>query len=307
MVERHPSIAGLRWVFGGNVFGWTLDRDASFRILDAFYEAGGRMIDTAEGYSSWVEGNSGGESEAIIGEWLESRGVRADMRIGTKTNQNGEAGGLAADRVKKALEGSFERLRTDYVDLYYAHQNDPETPADEVVATFDELVKAGKARELGCSNFETARLTEFLDAAKSAGRHGFTVIQPLYNLVTREAFEGAMQDLCVGRDIAALPYFGLASGFLTGKYRSAGDWAGNPRAFVLDGIASDRSWAKLERLRTVASQLDATPAQVAFAWLNSRAGVAAPIASATSVEQVSQLAEATRLELSAKQRALLDG
>lgn len=301
MAEAHPSIGGIRLCFGGNVFGWTLDRDGSFAILDAFYEAGGRMIDTAEGYSSWVPGNKGGESEAIIGEWMESRGVRKDMLIGTKTGMGGPPYALQPEKVAAALEGSLERLRTDYVDLYYAHRDDLTTPLDEVVAGFDALVKAGKARELGASNYTAQRLTEVTDLAEQTGATGFTVLQPQYNLVWRHEYEGALQDLCVARGIAALPYYGLASGFLSGKFRQPEDWAGSPRAHALGEFAANGGWAVLEALDAVAAETGAAVAQVAITWLGAQPGVAAPLVSATKPEQLADLIAAAKLELSEEQ------
>lgn len=301
----HPSIAGIRLVLGGNVFGWTIDQDRSFAVLDAFYAAGGRMIDTAEGYSSWVPGNKGGESEAIIGAWMESRRNRAEMRIGTKTGMGGPPGALKPDAVAAALEGSLQRLRTDYVDLYYIHRDDRVTPLDEVVTAFDTLVQAGKVRELGVSNYEPERLAELNSVAEARGARAFTVAQPLYNLVARSSYEGALQDLCVRQGIAVMPYYGLAAGFLSGKYTAAADWTGSPRASSLDDAAADGGWATLETLRAIAGEVGAKPAQVALAWINAQAGIAAPIASATSQEQLAELVRATTLNLSTEQLARL--
>lgn len=306
MAEQHPALGGIRLTFGGNVFGWTIDRDQSFAILDAFYEAGGRMIDTAEGYSSWVPGNKGGESEAIIGEWLEDRGVRKDMRIGTKTGQGGPPGALKPDAVAKALEGSLERLRTDYVDLYYAHRDDLVTPLDEVVSAYDEAYRSGKARELGASNYTTERLAEIVATAERMGAKGYTVLQPLYNLVDREEYEGPLQELCLAKNIAVMPYYGLASGFLSGKYSSAKEWEGHSRAFALNQAAENGGWQALEVLREVAAERGAKPAQVALAWLNAQPGIAAPLASATSLDQLADLVAAVSLELDEDQVARLD-
>jgi len=307
----HPALGGIPLVLGGNVFGWTIDRDRSFAVLDAFFENGGRMIDTAEGYSNWVPGNKGGESEAIIGEWMESRGVRSDMRIGTKTGQGGAPGLLAPEKVRPALEGSLERLRTDYVDLYYAHRDDGTTPLDEVVAVYDEAFRAGKARELGASNYSTARLEEILGVAHRTGARGFTVIQPLYNLIDRAQFEGELQALCLREGIAVTPYYGLASGFLTGKYRDAADWSGNQRAHALDSAVSHGGWNVLAAMDKVLAALaeagiEADHAQLALAWLNAQPAIAAPIASATTPEQVSSLAKAASLRLSAEHLASLE-
>lgn len=294
----HPALAGIPLVLGGNVFGWTIDQDQSFAVLDAFYEAGGRMIDTAEGYSDWVPGNKGGESEAIIGAWVESRGVRADMRIASKTGQGGKPGALRPEAVGRALQGSLERLRTDYVDLYYAHRDDPTTPLDEVVSAYEGAVRDGRVRELGVSNYTADRLAEITAVADRLGATPFTVMEPLYNLVSRDEYEGAVQDFCVGRSIAVLPYYGLASGFLTGKYHSVADWEGSNRAYSLNQAAAAGGWELLVTLREVARRLGATPAQVALAWLNTRPGVAAPIASATTPAQVADLAGAANLILS---------
>ncbi len=297
----HPAIAGIRLVLGGNVFGWQLDQDRSFAVLDAFYEAGGRMIDTAEGYSSWVPGNKGGESEAIIGAWQKSRGVRKDLRIGTKTGMGGLPGALAPDKVAAALEGSLERLRTDYLDLYYAHYDEPQTPIDEVVAGFDALVKAGKILSVGASNYKPDRFAAALDAAERLGLTGYTVLQPEYNLVARSDFEGPLQDLSVARGIKVLPYYGLAAGFLTGKYKSASDWAGTSRAHSLDQAAANGGWEVLAALKHVAAETGATFAEISLAWLNAQPAIEAPLASATSPEQVAELVKAASLVLAPEQ------
>jgi aryl-alcohol dehydrogenase-like predicted oxidoreductase len=297
----HPSLGGIPLVFGGNVFGWTVDRDRSFALLDAFFEAGGRMIDTAEGYSSWVPGNQGGESETIIGEWQESRGVRAELRIGTKTGMGGPPGALQPEAVAKALDGSLERLRTDYVDLFYAHRDDLTTPLDEVVSGFDALVKAGKVRELGASNYAADRLAAVIAEAERQGATAFTVAQPEYNLVMRDDYEGAMQDLSVAKSIAVLPFYGLASGFLTGKYRSAADWQGSPRGHALNAAAKAGGWQVLAVMDAIARETGASLAQIALAWLNSRPGIAAPLARATSPAQLAELVAGATLELTPDQ------
>jgi aryl-alcohol dehydrogenase-like predicted oxidoreductase len=303
MTNAHPGLGGIRIAFGGNVFGWTIDQDQSFAVLDAFYEAGGRMIDSAEGYSSWVPGNKGGESETIIGAWLESRGVRSEMRIATKTGMGGPPGALAPEKVARALEGSLERLRTDYVDLYYAHRDEPQTPLDEVVAGFDALVKAGKARELGASNFTTARLAQSLDAAARRGLAGYSVLQPGYNLVWRGEFPLELHQLALARGLAVLPYYALGAGFLTGKYRSpedlTGTRGGNAKMFAEGG------WQALPVLEAVAREVGAAPGQVALAWLIAQPAIHAPVASGTSARQVQELCAAARLELSPEQLARL--
>lgn len=303
--SNHPSLGGIRLVFGGNVFGWTIQRDQSFAVLDAFYECGGRMIDSAEGYSSWIPGNKGGESETIIGEWMEARGVRKAMRIATKTGMGGVPGSLRPEKVVAAMADSLERLRTDYVDLYYAHRDDPETPLDEVAAAYDGLVQAGQARELGASNFSAERLAAAVEVAARAGQRGYTVYQPQYNLVWRDEFEGPLQEFCVSHGIAALPYYGLASGFLTGKYASEADWAGSSRTFALKGFAANGGWRALAAMRAIAAETGATLAAIALAWLNSRPGVAAPLASATSPAQVREICAGATLDLNAEQLAAL--
>lgn len=302
----HPALGGVPLVFGGNVFGWTIGRDRSFAVLDAFYELGGRMIDTAEGYSSWVPGNKGGESEAIIGEWMELRGVRKDMLIGTKTGQGGPPGALKPENVAAALEGSLERLRSDYVDLYYAHRDDLTTPLDEVVSAYDGAFRSGKARELGASNYTAERLAEICATADRMGARPYTVMQPKYNLVWRQEYEGPLQDLCVARGIAALPYYGLASGFLSGKYRRPEDWKGTSRAFALGEFADNGGWATLEAMDSIAAETGATHAQIALAWLRAQPGIGAPIASATSVDQLRDLVDAVSLELDREHLDRLD-
>lgn len=300
---NHPALGGPPLVFGGNVFGWTLDTDGSYAVLDAFYEAGGRMIDTAEGYSSWIPGNKGGESETILGLWLESRGVRQDMLIGTKTGMGGPPGALAPEKLASALEGSLERLRTDYVDLYYAHRDEPQTPQDEVAAGFDALVKAGKVRSLGASNFTPERLASALDAAERLGYTPYTVLQPGYNLVWRGEFPAELQDLAVAHGIAVLPYFALGSGFLSGKYRSPEDFTGsrggNARMFAENG------WKALPVLEAVAKEVGASMSAVALAWLRTRPAVYAPIASATNAAQLADVMASASLVLSEEQVARL--
>lgn len=305
MAESHASAGGIPLVFGGNVFGWTLGRDRSFAVLDAFYEAGGRMIDSADGYSSWVPGNKGGESEAIIGEWMEVRGVRKDMRIATKTGMGGAPGSLAPDKVNAALEASLERLRTDYVDLYYAHRDDLTTPLDEVASVYDAALKSGKAKELGASNYSAERLREVFAVADRMGLQAYSVVQPEYNLVWRDEYEGELQDLCVARGLAVIPYYGLASGFLTGKFRRASDWEGSSRAFALNQFAENGGWAMLEAMDKVSSETGATLAQIALAWLAAQPGIAAPMASATSPTQLAELIEAASLQLEPDQLARL--
>lgn len=293
----HPSIGGIPLVFGGNVFGWTLDRDRSFAMLDALYEAGVRMIDSAEGYSAWVPGNKGGESEAILGEWLEIRGVRSDMRIATKTGMGGPPFALKPENVEKALAASLDRLRTDYIDLYYAHRDDLTTPLDEVVSVYDAILQRGQARELGASNYTAERLGEIVGVAERMGKAHYTVLQPKYNLVWRHEFEGPLQDLCVAKQIAVTPYYGLAAGFLTGKYRKPADWEGTSRGDSLVPFAENGGWDLLRTMDEVARETGGTHAQIALAWLNAQPGIAAPLASATSVAQLDDLVGAITFRL----------
>lgn len=302
----HPSIGGVQMVLGGNVFGWTIAADQSFAVLDAFYEAGGRMIDSAEGYSSWVPGNKGGESETIIGQWLDRTGVRKDMLIGTKTGMAMTPECLQEPAVRAALEGSLERLRTDYLDLYYVHMDNGQTPLDDIAQAYDAAVKAGIVRELGLSNFIGERLDGLYAATDRLGTAPFTVMQPKHNFVSRAEFEGPMRDSCKARGIAVFPYFSLASGFLTGKFKSDDDWSSSARSFVIQEFVTPESWAALKALEEVASVTGAKPAQVALAWLTAQDGVTAPIVSATSPEQLAETMKFLSLELSADQILLLD-
>ena len=311
MNERTLGASGLTTpplILGGNVFGWTADRMTSHAILDAFAGGGGRMIDTADSYSSWVPGHSGGESETIIGEWLRARGRRHDVLIATKVGAKVFGGkGLAPERILKAADDSLQRLQTDYIDLYFAHYDDPETPLDATLTAFDTLVQSGKVRAIGASNYTADRLREALDTSGARSLMPYSVLQPEYNLVERAKFEGPLQDLCVARGIAAVPYFALASGFLTGKYHSSADAAQKARGGAVGRYLNDHGLAVLRALERVANEAHATPAQVALAWLAAQPAVAAPIASATRVEQVEELLGAMRLTLSPEQHHALDG
>ncbi|HSG35533.1 MAG TPA: aldo/keto reductase [Sphingomonadaceae bacterium] len=300
----HHSIGGIRLCLGGNVFGWTADEDASFAVLDAFYEAGGRMIDTAQGYSVWAEGHVGGESEAVIGKWLAARGNRKEMLVATKTGMMGQPGDLAPHKVAAELEKSLERLQTDYVDLYYAHRDEETTPLDEILAGFNALEKQGKARELGASNFSAARLEKAFEAAEAFGYVPFTVLQNEYNLVRREQFGPELQAVCRKHHIAHLPYFGLAAGFLTGKYRSEADFKKSARGSGMDRFFP-RGLPVLAVMDEIAAETGASLPAIALAWLNAQPGIAAPIASARTVDQLPALLEGAALELSEEQLARL--
>jgi aryl-alcohol dehydrogenase-like predicted oxidoreductase len=259
------------------------------------------MVDTADVYSAWVPGHEGGESESLLGEWLRRSG-RKDVMIATKV---GYEGGLSAAHIEAAADASLKRLGVEAIDLYYAHKDDPQTPLEETLGAFDRLVRAGKVRSIGASNHTAERLAAALDISEQAGLARYEALQPEYNLMAREGFEGPLQDLCVARSIGALPYFGLASGFLTGKYRSEADFHKSVRGARMAAYLNDRGLGVLAALDEVAAETGATPAQAALAWLAARPGVAAPIASATSVAQLEELLGVLTLELSAEQVARL--
>lgn len=294
-------------ILGGNVFGWTIDRAQSFRILDAFVDMGGTMIDTADVYSAWVTGHHGGESETIIGEWLRHSGKRDRVLIATKVGMLPGEGGekLAPARIAAAAEASLARLGTDRIDLYYAHQDDEDVPQAEYLAAFGRLIDAGKVRVLGASNFRAMRLKSAIDLAIAEGLPRFHVLQPEYNLVSRRRYEGELQNLCVEHNIGVAPYYGLASGFLTGKYRSTDDLSQSVRGAGMSELLSGKGAAVLAAMDAIAKETGATLPQLALAWLAAQEGVAAPIASATSVAQLEELVGSWRVELSADQLARL--
>jgi aryl-alcohol dehydrogenase-like predicted oxidoreductase len=308
--ERKLGDSGLETpplILGGNVFGWTIDRATSFAVLDAFVAGGGRMIDTADVYSIWAPGNVGGESETIIGEWLANRRRRDDVLIATKVGMKPDGpGALTAERINTCVEASLKRLRTDCIDLYYAHRDDAETHLEITLTTFDELVRSGKVRAIGASNYEANRLQRALEISNEKNLDRYTVLQPHYNLVSRNLFEGPLQDLCLAKGIAVVPYYGLASGFLTGKYRTKADLAGKPRANAAEKHLNDFGLRVLAALDQVAAEAGATLAQVAIAWLIAQPSVVAPLASATSVPQVEELLAAMHLQLTSSQLALLN-
>lgn len=297
-----------RLVLGGNVFGWTSSGAEAFRLLDRFVDAGGRMIDTADVYSVWVPGHRGGESENLIGEWLKRRGGRGEVLIATKVGMLAGRGGdkLEGARIAAAAEESLKRLGVDEIDLYYAHRDDPETPLAETLAAFDRLVRDGKVRALGASNYEADRLAEALDISARERLASYAVLQPEYHLMNRGAFEGPLQELCRERGLGVLPYYGLASGFLTGKYRSSEDRAKSVRGGRMDAYLNPRGFAVLAALEDVAAEAGATMAQVALAWVAAQPGVTAPIASAKSLEQLEELLGAMELDLTHEQLERLD-
>ncbi|CAN5517169.1 aldo/keto reductase [soil metagenome] len=290
-------------VLGGNVFGWTADKATSFAVLDAFVAGGGTMIDTADVYSAWVPGHQGGESETVIGEWLKASGKRDQVLIATKVGMLPGEGGekLAPARIAAAAEASLKRLGTDHIDLYYAHQDDDSVPQDAVLEAFGGLIAAGKVRVLGASNFHAARLKSALDTATAKDLPRYHVLQPEYNLVSRHKFEGQLQDLCVEHNIGVLPYYGLASGFLTGKYRSTADLGKSIRGTRMTDLLEGKGMAVLAAMDAVAEEAGASLARIALAWLAAQPGVTAPIASATSVKQVEELTGAMHLALTTDQ------
>jgi aryl-alcohol dehydrogenase-like predicted oxidoreductase len=294
-------------VLGGNVFGWTADKAASFAVLDAFVEGGGVMIDTADVYSAWVPGHRGGESESVIGEWLKQSGKRDRVLIATKIGMLPGEGGekLTPARIAAACDASLQRLGVDQIDLYYAHQDDETTPQEAYLAAFAKLVRAGKVAVLGASNFRAARLQSANHLARDAGLPRFDVLQPEYNLVSRHRFEGELQDYCVEWNVGALPYYGLASGFLTGKYRSEADLGKSVRGGRMKDLLAGKGPAVLAAMDEIAGETGATLAQIALAWLAAQPGVTAPIASATSVEQLRELIGSLTLDLSQDQLARL--
>lgn len=282
---------------GGNVFGWTADETQSFAVLDAYAAAGGNFIDTADSYSAWVEGNAGGESETIIGNWLKARGNRADVVIATKVSQHPDFQGLTAANIKAAADASLRRLGTDHIDLYYTHFDKPEVPVEEIIGALDELVKAGKVRHIAASNISAERLEASLAFSDREGLARYVALQPHYNLVSRDTYEGALQNLAEREGLAAVPYFALASGFLTGKYRP-GTTVQGPRAEGAGKHAdTERGQKVLAALDDIAAAHEVAPATVALSWLASQPTVAAPIASARTVEQLPALVGVDGLRL----------
>ena len=294
-------------MLGGNVFGWTADERASFEVLDAFVAAGFNFIDTADAYSRWIPGHVGGESETVIGKWLKSRGNRDQVLIATKLGVEVVPGeqGLSRAYMQRAVERSLQRLQTDYIDLYQSHRDDTETPMEETFAAYDELIRQGKVRAIGASNFSAERLAESLRVSAAKGLPRYESLQPWYNLYDRAMFEGPLADLCQREGLGVISYFSLASGFLTGKYRKESDFATSARGYRVKDMMNPRGLRILHALDEVARETNATPAQISLAWLLAR-GVTAPIASATSVRQLNELVGAVNLTLSPESLALLD-
>lgn len=282
---------------GGNVFGWTADRDASFQVLDAFVAGGGNLIDTADVYSAWAPGNSGGESETLIGEWLEASGRRDDVVIATKVSQHPDFPGLSADNIRAAAEASLERLGTDRIDVYYAHFDDEDTPLARTVEAFSKLVDDGLVRAIGISNYSPARIDEWLEVTAQGDFHAPVALQPQYNLVER-GFESGLRERAEKYGLGVFPYYSLASGFLTGKYRPDSELGDSPRAEAAIGYLDERGIRVLGVLDEVARAHDTSVTAVSLAWLREQSSVVAPIASARTVEQLPDLLAGATLELS---------
>jgi len=286
-------------MLGGNVFGWTADEATSFKILDAFVDAGLDFIDTADSYSTWVPGHQGGESEAILGNWFRRSGKRDKVVIATKVGSEipGQGKGLSRTWIMRQAEASLQRLQTDHIDLYQSHRDDPNTPVDETLEAYAQLIQQGKVRVIGCSNFTLERTNESLAASRKHGWPRYESLQPHYNLFERAAYETTLEPLALQENLGVVPYYSLASGFLTGKYRSQDDLTKSPRGQAVKKYLNDRGFRILQALDQVAERHHAKPSQVALAWLMARPSITAPIASATSVEQLNELVGATRLEL----------
>ena len=295
-------------VLGGNVFGWTADKKTSFDLLDRFVDAGLNAVDTADAYSRWIPGHAGGESETIIGEWLASRKNRDRIALITKVGSDMGSGrkDLSAAYIARAVEDSLRRLQTDHIDLYFSHWPDPAVSHEETLGAYDKLIKAGKVRAIGCSNYDAELLKAALKAADANGLPHYSVLQPEYNLYNRASFEGPLRDLVLAEDIGVISYYALASGFLSGKYRNADDKGKSARGGAMDKFLNARGFAILGALDAVAQKHAAAQAEVAIAWVRQSRGITAPIASATSLAQLESLIKASSLQLDKEDMAALD-
>ena len=313
MESRPLGNTGLKiapLVFGGNVFGWTADEKRSFELLDAFVDAGFNAIDTADIYSAWVAGNKGGESETVIGKWFKANPSKRDKvvlitKVGSDMGGEGQKG-LSARWIEKAVEDSLRRLQTDAIDLYLSHWPDKDASYAETLGAYDKLLKAGKVRSVGASNLDASQLGESLQVAREKSLPRYEVLQPEYNLYDRAQLDGALLDLCEREGLGVITYFSLASGFLSGKYRTQGDMAHSARKDLVGKYLNERGLRILSALDTVSSRIDAAQAEIALAWIIGRKGITAPIASATSLSQLQGLIKAAQLKLSAEDIALLD-
>jgi len=293
---------------GGNVFGWTADEPTSFKILDAFVAAGCNFIDTADVYSRWAPGHKGGESEIVLGNWFQRSGNRVRVILATKVGieMAPDKKGLSKAYILREVEDSLQRLQTDYIDLYQSHIDDANTPLEETLEAYDQLIKQGKVRAIGASNYTGARLAAAVDISAKRGLPKYQCLQPHYNLIERAGYEKDLEPLCLKHGIGVIPYFALAAGFLTGKYRSEADLGKSPRGMGVKKYLDERGFRILGALDQVAKQYNSTPGKVALAWLIARPSVTAPIASATSLEQLHDLIDATRLQLDAASIDLLN-
>ncbi|GAA1905830.1 aldo/keto reductase [Streptomyces durmitorensis] len=290
---------------GGNVFGWTADEAQSFTVLDAYTAAGGNFIDTADVYSAWVPGNKGGESETVIGDWFAARGNRSDVVLATKVGAHPDYKGLSANTIKSGAEESLRRLRTDYIDLYYTHYDDPSVPVEEIIGALDELVTSGKVRAIAASNVSAERLQEFLDFSDREGLARYSALQPHYNLVSRDTYEGTLEQVASRSGLAAVPYYALASGFLTGKYRPGAKVDSARAEGAGKHLETERGLRVLAALDRIAQEREAEIATVALAWLAAQPTVAAPIASARTVEQLPALLAVGEFELTSAEVSAL--
>jgi aryl-alcohol dehydrogenase-like predicted oxidoreductase len=293
---------------GGNVFGWTVDEPASFELFDAFVEKGFNLIDTADVYSNWIPGHKGGESETIIGKWLKKGGKRSKVVVATKVGMDMGEGkkGLSASYIQRAVEDSLRRLQTDHIDLYQAHKDDPDTPLAETLGAFTELIQQGKVRAIGASNYSGGRLAEALKVSQERGWARYQTLQPEYNLYDRFAYETDLEPVCQKYDLGVICYFSLASGFLSGKYRSEADLSKSQRGQMVKKYLNARGFRILDTLDQVAKQHEATPTQVALAWLMARPSITAPIASATNLKQLDDLVQSATLKLDRSSIELLN-
>ena len=302
------SIKVAPLTFGGNVFGWTVDEAMSFRLLDGFVAAGFNFINSADVYARWVPGNKGGESETIIGNWLKVRGGRDKVIIATKFGVEMAPGkkGLSRAYMMQAVEASLRRLRTDYIDLYQSHRDDPDTAIEETLAAYQELIEQGKVRVIGASNYTAPRLAAALETSARLGLPRYESLQPLYSLVERGAFEGDLEALCLKENLGVIGYYSLASGFLTGKYRSMADTAGRARGSRAETYMNEKGFRTLAALDAVAKAHTAKPGQIALAWLIARPGVTAPIVSATNLDQLAEMVKVPEIKLTPAEIAQID-
>jgi aryl-alcohol dehydrogenase-like predicted oxidoreductase len=304
MIKRMLGETGMEiapLVFGGNIFGWTADQAASFMVLDAFAAAGFNSVDTADVYSRWVPGHTGGESETILGEWMKQRGNRSKIIVTTKVGMDMGDGkkGLSKSHILRSAEDSLTRLQTDYIDLYQSHNDDPDTPLEETLGAYAQLIKQGKVRAIGASNHKAERLAAALEVSKKNGLPAYQTLQPNYSLIERADYENSLEPLCLKEGLGVINYFPLAGGFLTGKYRSESDAAGKARARNVTKYLNERGFKILAALDQVAKKYNATPAGISLAWLLAQPSITAPIVSATNLDQLKDLISSVDLKLDA--------